>query len=74
MKRILYLEQRIIGGYIVRDILKIFPGIEDSFIQRKTYDEYYFKDATIELDIDKIASLNKLGFRVSITCEEVELS
>jgi hypothetical protein len=71
MKRILNLEQGITGGGTIRSILEVFPEIENRFRQRKTYDEYYFDGATVELSIDKIESLNQLGFKVVIDCEEV---
>jgi hypothetical protein len=74
MKRILNLEQGIIVGDTVRDILEVFPEIENRFRQRKTYDEYYFDGANVELTTDIIASLNQLGFKVSINWEEVVLS
>jgi hypothetical protein len=74
MLRILTLEQGIIGGDTVRDILEVFPEIENSFRQRKTYDEFYFDGATVELTIEKISSLNQLGFKVSINWEKIVLS
>jgi hypothetical protein len=74
MKRILNFEQGIINSDTLRDILEVFPVIENRFRQRKTYDEYYFDEATVELSIDIIASLNQLGFKVSINWEEVVLS
>lgn len=68
------MEQGIICGDTVRDILEVFPEIENRFRQRKTYDEYYFDGTTVELSVDIIASLNQLGFKVSINWEEVVLS
>ncbi len=74
MLRILTLEQGIVGGDTVRDILEVFPEIENRFRQRKTYDEFYFDGSTVELTIEKISSLNQLGFKVSINWEEIVLS
>jgi hypothetical protein len=74
MERILNLEQGIICGDTVRDILEVFPEIESRFRQRKTYDEYYFDGATVVLTIDIIARLNQLDFKVSIGWEEVVLT
>ena len=71
MKRILILKQGIIDGDTVRDILKVFPDIENSFKQRKDYDEYYFYNAHVELTIDTITKLNNLGFSVTIDSTEV---
>ncbi len=74
MERILNLEQVIITGDTLRDIVEVFPEIESSFRQRKTYDEYYFDGAKVTLTIEKVANLNQLGFKVSIGWEEVVLS
>lgn len=74
MKRILNLEQGIIPGDQVRDILEVFPEIEHKFRQRKSYDEYYFDGTTVELSVEKISHLNALGFKVSINWEEVVIS
>ena len=60
MKRILKLEHGIICGDSVRNILLVFPEIENRFKQRKSYDEYYFDGATVELTIDIIGRLNQL--------------
>jgi hypothetical protein len=74
MKRILNLEEGIIDGDQVRDILVVFPEIENKFRQRKTYDEYYYDGAIVELSIEIISSLNQLGFKVSINSDVVVLS
>jgi hypothetical protein len=74
MNRDLKLENGIIGGETVRDILKVFPDIENRFRRRKTYDEFYFDGARVELTIDIIEALNRLGFQVSIDYEEVKLN
>lgn len=74
MERILNLEQGIICGDTVRDIINVFPEIENRFRQRKMYDEYYFDSATVVLTIEKVASINQLGFNVSIGFEDVIIS
>ena len=74
MERILNIEEGIIGGDTVGDIIEVFPEIGTRFRQRKTYYEYYFDGATVVLTIEKIARLNQLGFTVSIGWEEVVLS
>lgn len=66
--------QGITGGDVVRDILEVFPDIENRFRRRKTYDEYYFDGARVELSIEKIEELNHLGFKVTINYENVELN
>jgi hypothetical protein len=73
MKRKLEL-QGITSGDTVRDILEVFPEIESSFEQRKQFDEYYFTQVEVELTIDKIESLTKLGFAISINWERILLT
>lgn len=71
MKRTLEIKQGIISDDTVRDILEVFPEIESKFRRRKTYDEYYFDGAIVELNIDLIEDLTKLGFTVTINWESV---
>lgn len=74
MKRILELESGITMGDVVRDILTVFPEIQNEFTQRKTYDEYYFNETEVDLTIEKIEKLNELNFIVKIGHESITLS
>lgn len=74
MRRILNFNQGIISGEIVREILDLFPEIEDKFRQRKNYDEYYFDGAILELNIEKIAILNDLGYSITLNSQEIFIS
>lgn len=66
MKVEIRFNQGIIAGYEVRDLLEIFPELENNFKQRKQYDEYYFNSDVVELDIDKLEQLsNKFRFEMS---------
>ena len=49
MKNTLLFENGIVEGRDVRDAQEIFPELKNSFTQRKTYDEYYYKETTVEL-------------------------
>lgn len=57
MKRTLELEG-IITGELMRDIIKIFPETKDSFTQRKNYDEYYYDETVVEVDLERIERVN----------------
>jgi len=71
MKRKLVFNEGIIHGSIVRAIVNVFPGLKESFKQRKAYDEYYYEPATVEVTIESIGLLIlKIGF-VSINHEEI---
>lgn len=66
MKVKIRFNQGIIAGYEVRDLLEVFPELENSFEQRKQYDEYYFEKNEVELNIDKLEQLsNKFRFEIS---------
>lgn len=59
-------NQGVIAGYEVRDLLEVFPELENNFKQRKQFDEYYFNSDVVELDIDKLEQLsNKFRFEIS---------
>jgi flagellar basal body rod protein FlgB len=48
-------------------MISVFPNIEDRFTQRKNYDEYYYTETTVEIDIEQIRFLtNNLGYMVEI--------
>lgn len=57
MKRKLELEGIIIGE-LMRDIIEIFPETKNSFRQRKTYDEYYYDETVVEVDLERIERVN----------------
>lgn len=66
MKVEIRFNQGVIAGYEVRDLLEIFPELENNFERRKQYDEYYFEKSEVELDIDKLEQLsNKFRFEIS---------
>lgn len=66
MKRKLVINEGVILGDTVRDIVDILPQLEKSFIQRKQYDEYYYNETDIELSIDIIQQLNSYCFNIEI--------
>lgn len=73
MVRKLEHKEGIISGVDVRDILKVFPQIEDKFRQRKTYDEYYFDGVDVKVNIKQITQLSEM-FSVNINWESITLS
>lgn len=73
MKRILNINDVLITDDSMRDIIEIFPNIENKFRKRKEFYEYYFDGAEVELTIDIIDKLNELGFKVIINWEIITL-
>jgi hypothetical protein len=72
MKRILELDG-IVNGDTKRNLVELFPELkEHSFGQRKSYDEYYYRDSIIELTMDKIEKLSK-DYVVIIDFESVKI-
>lgn len=73
MKRNLILEG-IVEGDKVRDLKDIFPEIENSFLQRETYDEYYYSETKVELTIEKLHILTEeMNFRVTIYYDDIKI-
>jgi len=73
MKRTLQVEGGVIAGYNVRDILQVFPHIENSFRQRKQFDEYYFDAVEVEFTTEDIQKLNDNYFGVEISGDEITI-
>lgn len=71
MRRNLQFKQAVISGDVVREIINIFPITENSFSQRKNYDEYYYNLTEVELSINDIEDLTKLGFILTINWESI---
>jgi len=73
MKRNLVLNG-IVEGNVMRDLQGVFPEIENSFLQRKTYDEYYYSETKVEMTIDKLSILTEeMNFRVAIYYDDIKI-
>ena len=66
IERTLGFEKSIIEGDVVREISEVFPYLDKSFSQRKSYDEYYYTETSVVIDVEVINELNSLGYNVSI--------
>ena len=73
MKRILIFNDGIIEGVYVDFIVKLYPHLAANFIQRKQYDEYYYKEGEVELTINELDLLSNEFLKVTITCNDIEL-
>jgi hypothetical protein len=48
----------IVSGYDKEVVVGILPDIEEHFTQRKSYNEYYFRDTMIDLDLETLDLLS----------------
>jgi hypothetical protein len=71
MKKILELDG-IVDGDTKTDLVDMFPELENSFTQRKSFYEYYYQQTEIELTIDKIDKLSK-DYEITIGFESVKI-
>jgi hypothetical protein len=62
----------IVNGDDMRDLLEILPELESSFIQRKSFDEYYFNSKSIQIDISKLDQLSSM-FLIRMNWEDITL-
>lgn len=68
-ERILNFESGIIEGEVVRELQVIFKELNESFKQRKSYDEYYYTTTKVLLSMSKIIKLNELCYSIKIDSE-----
>jgi hypothetical protein len=71
MIRVLEFKKGIIEGELVREVQEVFPETKDSFEQRKTYDEYYYKQTKVYVDIERVEQLNKQWNVAVISSNEI---
>jgi hypothetical protein len=69
IERVVIFESGIIEGEVVRELQGIFKELNESFKQRKTYDEYYYTTARVTVNISQIDKLNELYYKVLIDSE-----
>lgn len=50
----------IVSGDDMRDLLIFLPELEESFKQRKQFDEYYFDEKTVEISLINLDGLSNL--------------
>ncbi len=58
MKRLIKFNQGIIGGDDKDALVEILPQLEKSFIQRKTYYEYYFNSTEVSLTLEELDKIS----------------
>lgn len=73
MERTLRFNDGIIEGEVVRELQEIFPELVDSFRQRKSYDEYYYDETNIRIDLHNIEELNNLLYEIEIKPNECKI-
>jgi hypothetical protein len=61
----------IISGDVMRETIEVFPELKDSFKQRRSFDEYYFTETEVFVDIERIEQLNDKWCNVTITPYEI---
>jgi hypothetical protein len=58
MRRTIMFSTAIVSGYDKEAVVDILPELEEHFTQRKTYNEYYFRDTMIDLDLETLDLLS----------------
>ena len=69
MKKNFRFDGGIISGEIMRDVVEVIPELKTRFTQRKSFDEYYFEETEITINIH-----DKNGSEVSSSTENIELA
>ena len=71
IERVVNFESGSIEGGVVRELQDIFKELNESFKQRKSYDEYYYTTTKVTVDISKIDKLNELLYKVVIDSNHI---
>ena len=69
MKRTIEINEGIIMGYDVDNIIDLIPQLKDSFRQRQKFNEYYFDEIEIDITMDQLDELSKeYDLELGTTC------
>jgi len=72
LKRKIKFTNGIVSGDDMRDLLEIIPELEDSFTQRKSFDEYYFNGKYIEISLENLDYISNM-FSIRMNYDEIVL-
>jgi len=73
MKLTLELPNGIVEGDVVRELSSVWEDLEKSFRQRKKYDEYYYDETQVNLNMSNIKKLTEMNYIVKINSLHVTL-
>ena len=59
MKRTIEINEGIIAGHDVDNIIDLIPQLKDSFRQRQQFNEYYFDETEVDITMDQLEELSK---------------
>lgn len=74
MTRTILFDTGIVDGSTVRDMMDIFPELKTSFTQRKTYDEYYYKETKVDVSYKQIKTLTHKYYAIAINNNEIVIT
>ena len=59
MKRTIEINDGVIAGWDMENIVNIIPQLKDSFRQRKSFNEYYFDETEVDVNMEQLEVLSK---------------
>jgi hypothetical protein len=59
MKRTIEINDAVVAGWEMENIVNIIPQLKDSFRQRQQFNEYYFDPTQVDITMDQLEELSK---------------
>ena len=59
MKRTIEINDSVVAGWDMENIVNIIPQLKDSFSQRKSFNEYYFDETEVDVNMEQLEALSK---------------
>ena len=59
MKRTIEINDGVIAGWDMENIVNIIPQLKDSFRQRKSFNEYYFDETEVDVNMEQLEALSR---------------
>jgi len=72
MKRTIEINDSVVAGWEMENIVNIIPQLKDSFRQRKHFNEYYFTETEVDINMEQLEALSQ-EYSVKIGSEFLQI-
>jgi hypothetical protein len=59
MKRTIKINDIVVAGWDMENIVNMIPQLKDSFHQRKHFNEYYFTETEVDVNMEQLEILSQ---------------
>jgi hypothetical protein len=73
MKRTIVINDSVVAGWDMENIVSMIPQLKDSFRQRQQFNEYYFDETEVDANMEQLEALSR-EYGVKIGSEFLQIT